>query len=379
MEYIHRDIERRILETEKFFPVIVVTGPRQVGKTTLCRAMWPDFEYVNLEDVALKKLIAEDPKKFIANSADGLIIDEVQYIPELFSYIQLCVDENPGRKFILTGSSDFALMENITQSLSGRAALFNLLPFSFDELRNYVDEAHSDEIMFNGFYPGVIVKKILPKFFYSNYYSTYIERDVRKLKAIDNLDLFQTFVRVVAGRAAREMNASAISGEVGVSSPTAKSWLSILKTSYVVFTLQPFFTNIEKRLTKTPKIYFYDTGLLCYLLGINDLSQLATHPLRGEIFENLIVSELLKVRNNRDENCSLYFYRENKGREVDVVKTCGLDMHLYEIKSAKTFHSDFRKNLTYLKGLFGEKVKSERVVYDGDSYPPDVINFRRLE
>ena len=378
MNYIPRSISPKITEADKYFQVIIITGPRQTGKTTLCKNQWPDYDYYNLEDIALRSYIKDDPKRFIFDSGDRIIIDEVQNMPELFSYIQICVDDNPNKKFILTGSNNFALMENITQSLAGRAALFNLMPFSFGEVREYIDQTPTDQLLFNGFYPGVIAKGIPPTLFFSNYYATYVERDVRKIKTIQNLEQFQTFVKILAGRVSTEFNASSISAATGVSSPTIKSWLGILKASYLVFSLPPYFNNIEKRLTKSHKIYFYDTGLLCFLLGINDCGQLATHPLRGAIFENMVVAEFYKEP-GRDNNVpNLYFYREERGHEVDIVKTDGRTVSLYEIKSSKTFNADFTKNLKYLAKIMGDDVERSAVIYDGDALPGVAINLRQI-
>lgn len=378
MEYIRRIISDKILEAFPFYSVIIITGPRQSGKTTLCKNLFPDYKYYNLENPSLRDVIKEDPTKFIFDSKQGLIIDEVQHFPELLSYIQVCVDENPDRKFILTGSSDFALMENITQSLAGRSALFTLLPFSFKEVELYIRNNGADTIMLNGFYPGVVVKKTPPDIFYSNYVSTYLERDLRNIKAIENLDLFRLFMKVVASRTSCEFNASSISSEIGVSAPTIRKWLALLKTSYIVFALQPYYINIGKRLSKTPKIYFYDTGLLCYLLDIHTPVELRNHPLRGAIFENLALTQFIKEKFNKKENWELYFYRENKGREIDVVKSLGLHLDLYEIKSSKTFNKEFTKNLKDVKHLLGEKVSSTTLIYDGESFPPDIINIRDI-
>ena len=378
MNFIKRTISHKILDAFQYFSVIVITGPRQVGKTTLCRNLWPDFAYYNLEDVALREIINEDPKRFIFDSPNEIIIDEIQNIPNLFSYIQICVDENPNRKFILTGSNNFALMENITQSLAGRAALFTLLPFSFKEVSTYIDSHETDHLLFNGLYPATVVKNIPGQLFFGNYYTTYIERDVRKIRNIENLELFQTFMKIIAGRVSTVFNASSISSATGVSSPTIKSWLGILKTSYILFSLRPYYKNIEKRLTKSPKIYFYDTGLLCFLLGIREPYQLVSHPLRGAIFENFVIAELLKEQINKGDTNDLYFYREEKGHEVDVLKVKGEDIHLYEIKSSKTFNSDFTKNLKYLSELLGENVKSAQVVYDGETVAPVTLNFRQI-
>lgn len=378
MDYIRRIISDKIEESFPFYSVIIVTGPRQAGKTTLCRNLFPDYKYYNLENPSIRDIINNDPSKFIFDIKEGLIIDEVQHLPQLLSYIQVCVDENPDRKFILTGSSDFALMENITQSLAGRAALFTLLPFSFKEIEEYVENHGADELMLNGFYPGVIVKKTPTDIFYSNYVSTYLERDLRNIKAIENLDLFRLFMKVLASRASCEFNSSSISAEIGVSAPTIRKWLGLLKTSYITFTLQPYYINIGKRLSKTPKVYFYDTGLLCYLLDIHNYTELQHHPLRGAIFENLALTQFIKEKFNRKATWDLYFYRENKGREIDVLKTQGMYLNLYEIKSSKTFNKDFLSNLKVIKNLLGDKVVSSTLIYDGESFPPDIINVRDI-
>lgn len=378
MDYIRRIISDKIEESFPFYSVIIVTGPRQAGKTTLCRYLFPDYKYYNLENPSIKDIVNNDPSKFIFDIKEGLIIDEIQHLPQLLSYIQVCVDENPHRKFILTGSSDFALMENITQSLAGRAALFTLLPFSFREIEEYVENQSADELMLNGFYPGVIVKKTPTDIFYSNYVSTYLERDLRNIKAIENLDLFRLFMKVLASRASCEFNSSSISAEIGVSAPTIRKWLGLLKTSYITFTLQPYYINIGKRLSKTPKVYFYDTGLLCYLLDIHNYTELQNHPLRGAIFENLVLTQFIKEKFNRKATWDLYFYRENKGREIDVLKTQGMDLNLYEIKSSKTFNKDFLSNLKVIKNLLGDKVVSSTLIYDGESFPPEIMNIREI-
>ena len=312
------------------------------------------------------------------NGAKGMIIDEIQRVPDLFSYIQVAVDEAPLRKFVLTGSSDFALMEKITQSLSGRAALFTLLPFSFKEIPDYVKDSSTNDLMFRGFYPGVIIKGIKSDLFYSNYYATYVERDARQISSIENLDIFRLFIRVLAGRTGSEFNANSLSAELGVSAPTIRKWLGILKTSYIAFSLSPYHANLEKRLTKTPKVYFYDTGLLCFLLGIRNSSDLNVHPLRGAIFENLAITELIKEKYNTGSFTDFYYYRENGGREVDLLKVGSSDIQLYEIKSSATYNKIFQKNLVYLKNLLGEQVKSSLVVYDGPTVPPVAINIKEL-
>lgn len=378
MTYINRQIGGLIAELSAQYPVIVVTGPRQSGKTTLCRHIFSTFDYFNLEEPSIREIIAADPKGFLQSISGNAIIDEVQHLPVLFSYIQAIVDDNPDKKFVLTGSSNFALMEKVTQSLAGRAALFTVLPFSFLEMTDYINTTPGNDIIINGFYPGVIVKKIKPWHFYDNYLSTYIERDLRQLKNIDNLPGFELFVKLLAGRVGTELNQTSLATEVGVSVPTIKSWLSILETSYIAFLLRPYYRNLNKRLTKTPKVYFYDTGLVCRLLGISKTSHLETHPLRGAIFENMVVAEMAKQRFNSGKLFEMYYYRENKGREVDIVVDNGGRLRVFEVKSSQSFQSSYLQNLTYLKNLLGDDVVATSVVYDGISIPPTAINFRQI-
>lgn len=378
MEYIYRKITPAIERGAKYFPVIVVTGPRQSGKSTLCRRIFKDYEQYNLEDVGLRENIHNDPKAFINNCGEYVLIDEAQHLPELFSYIQNAVDEKPERRFVLTGSSNFALMEKITQSLAGRAILFTLLPLAMDELsKSYIDLS-SQELIYNGFYPSVVTGMRPADLFYPSYYSTYVERDLRALKNISDLSQFQTFIRLVAGRVGSEFNASQIGVETGISAPTVKAWMSTLQASYIAFLLQPYYANVNKRLTKTPKIYFYDTGLLSYLLDIENYNQLVTHPLKGAVFENLAVIELLKQRFNQGKASNLYYYRENSGREADILQTEGDKINIYEVKASQTWNKAFVKNLNYLKELFGDKINQTAVIYDGNPIPPSTINIRDL-
>lgn len=377
MEYIPRKMTSAIERGAKYFPVVVLTGPRQSGKSTLCKHVFSEYSRYNLEDLGLRENIAHDPKGFIDNCDEHVVIDEVQHLPELFSYIQLAVDENPGRRFILTGSSNFALMESITQSLAGRAALYTLLPLALDEVGEYRDSS-TETLLFNGLYPSVVTASRPADLFYPNYYSTYIERDVRQLKNITDISAFQTFVRLLAGRCGTEFNASGLSVEVGVSAPTIKSWMSVLQTSYIAFLLPPYFVNLNKRLTKTPKVYFYDTGILCYLLGLEEPYQLATHPLRGSVFENLAVNELLKKRYNAGKLPNLTFYRENSGREADIVMESPAGLDLIEVKMSKSWNKGFVKNLDYLKNLLGDQVAHTSVVYDGETILPNTFNVRDL-
>lgn len=377
MNYIDRHIAPAVSRAAEYFPVVVITGPRQSGKSTLCRHLFKGYNQYNLEDIALRSQVASDPKAFMNSCGTKVLIDEVQHVPELFSYIQILVDEKPDCRIILTGSSNFELMEKISQSLAGRAALFTLLPMALDELRDYKNSS-TDSLLLNGFYPSVITGARPRDLFYSSYYTTYVERDLRQLLKVSNLNLFQIFIRLLAGRSGSEFNASQISTESGVSSTTIRSWMSILQTSYIAFLLPPYFANLNKRLTKTPKVYFYDTGLLCFLLGIENEQQLATHPLRGSIFENLAVIEMLKQRLNEGKLPNIYFYRENSGREVDIVRVDGNNLDIFEIKSSQTYSPLLKKNLIYMEKLFGEKVREKAVVYDGDFIPPDIINIRQF-
>lgn len=377
-KYIPRAIASKILDASNFFQAIVLTGPRQTGKTTLCRHIFPDFKYFNLEDPSLREFAMTDPKTFLDNCGNHAIIDEVQHIPTMLSYIQVAIDSDRERRFVLTGSNNFSLMHSITQSLSGRAALFTLLPFAFGELGEYPSATETDQLIINGFYPGVIVNGMSPEMFFKNYYATYVERDVRQLMEIRNFDSFRRFIRLCAGRIGTELNMSSLGVEAGMTAPTIREWLSILDASYITFRLSPYFTNISKRLTKTPKLYFYDTGLICYLLGIETPEQLATHPLRGAIFENMAVTELLKTRVNEDKDNNLSFYRENSGREVDIVQSEAGRMHLYEVKASKSFNRDFRRNIEYMEGLLGDRIISSSIIYDGPSMPPALLNIRDI-
>ncbi|MDE6395925.1 MAG: ATP-binding protein [Muribaculaceae bacterium] len=378
MPFLKRNISPAILEASKFFRVIVVSGPRQTGKTTLCKHLFPDYTYYNLEDIALRTSISEDPKRFLASCGQKVIIDEAQNLPDLFSYIQLTVDNELSRRFVLTGSNNLSLMENITQSLAGRAALFTLLPFALSETPGEYIKQPTDSILLKGLFPRVVAEDIPAELFYRNYYSTYIERDVRMIRQITDLTRFQHLIKLIAGRVGSECNMSALANETGISSPTVKSWISVLQTSYILTILPPYYTNISKRLAKSPKIYFIDTGLLCYLLGITTVDQLAVHPLRGAVFENLIVIEMLKNRYNMGLDSNLYFYRESSGREVDIIQTVSSQLRLWEVKSSSTYNSEFRRNLDYLKSLLGDTISSAKIIYDGDPIPPDIYNFRQI-
>jgi predicted AAA+ superfamily ATPase len=302
----------------------------------LCKNIFPNYYHIDLDDVSLRSQIANSPKDFLKQYSSGLVIDEVQVYPDLFSYIKVIVDEIPASKFVLTGSNNFVLMEKITQSLAGRASILHLLPLSLAEIQNHVNE-DTNILLLNGGYPAVWSKNIPAYDFIRNYYNTYIERDVRQLLNVKDMNKFQIFMRLCAGRTGTEFKATALSGEVGVSYHTVQDWLSILEASFVVFRLPPFYKNISKRLVKTPKIYFYDTALVCFLLGIETIQQLNTHPLRGALFENLVVLEFLKKRFNEGKMSNLYFYRDHSQQEINLLQDLGEQYHAYEIKSAKSF------------------------------------------
>lgn len=374
---IHRFISSKIKEALKYFPVLLVTGPRQSGKTHLCKHLFPDYEYVNLEDLSSRAFAVADPERFLQQHGNPLIIDEAQNVPDLLSAIQVRVDNNPKLRYIITGSCNFTLMRTITQSLAGRVAMFTLLPLSLREISSLVESHTIEDILFQGQYPGVIAGEIPPQFFYYNYYRTYVERDVRQLMNVKNILNFDKFVHLLATRAGSELNCSSMAKEVGVASTTIKDWLSILDTSYITFNISPYYANIGKRLTKMPKVYFHDTGLLCYLLGIEQPSQLVKHPLRGAIFENLAISEMMKQQFNLTRDPNLYFYRESAGKEVDAVLSVGGRLHLYEIKAASTFKTEFISNMRHVAQVL-PGVASSIVVYDGTEFGGIATNIRKL-
>ena len=361
---IDRDLKNEALRLAADFQVLILTGPRQSGKTTLCKMAFPTYRYVNLENPDTRELLVRDPISFLKENKEGMIVDEAQLYPDLFSYIQVLVDEDKSLHFVLSGSNNFTLMERITQSLAGRAALLMLLPLSVTE----VGTSHAtDELLYGGFYPGVWGDGKKPYDVYSNYYSTYIERDLRQLINIKDLDLFRQYVRLMASRVATEMNASHVSNEIGIDVKTVQNWLSILNTSYITFTLPPYYRNVGKRIVKAHKLYFYDVGLVCYLLGLENVAQVATHPLRGALFENMVVAEFYKRYFNRGRTPHLYFYRDSSQKEVDLIEEQTFDqLHIYEIKSAKRYNSQFAAGLDYFKKLYGEKVTNATVLYDGD-------------
>lgn len=365
---ITRSITTHLLKLATQYPVISVSGPRQSGKTTLVRQIFPHLEYINFEDAELRALATQDPKQFLNRYPGGLVIDEAQYVPTLFSYIQLEADKRKRMgEFVLTGSQNFLLMEKITQSLAGRVALFNLLPFSVEELKNTgYERLQAEEYVFHGMYPRLYEVGIEPAFYYPNYIQSYIERDVRQLVNVMDLTKFRTFTELCAGRIGQLYIQSNLGNELGIDHKTADRWFSILETSFIAFTLRPHFRNFNKRITKTPKLYFYDTGIACSLLGIRNQQQLERHPMKGPLFENFIIVETLKNFYNAGIRPNMYFWRDQTGNEIDLLIDEGGKMYPLEIKSAQTFHPDFFKGLRFFNNLSNNDPNNAYVVYGGD-------------
>lgn len=348
------------------YPVVTVTGPRQAGKTTLCRQTFPDLAYVNLENPDVRERAISDPRGLLRQYRDGAIFDEIQRAPDLVSYLQELVDQKRlAGQFVLTGSQHFLISGSIAQSLAGRTALLRLLPLSVAELQQVIPRPETDFLLYSGFYPRIHDSGLEPTQAYGDYLETYVERDVRQLGEIRNLGAFQRFVRLCAGRVGQLVNHTRLGNDAGVSHTTIRNWLSVLEASFVVFQLQPFHTNLTKRLVKSPKLYFYDVGLATYLLGIENQSQLLSHPLRGALFENLIVVEALKHRFNSGKRSNLFFYRDAKGNEVDLIYTLADRFLGIEIKSGATISRSFFRQLVRLQELLPDQMLAGMLVYDG--------------
>ena len=362
---IPREITPRLTSLFQQYPFVTVTGPRQSGKTTLCRAAFPDLAYVSLEAPDQREFAVTDPRGFLSQFDEGAILDEIQNVPELLSYLQVLADER-GRnsQFVLTGSEQFRLSEAISQSLAGRTALLRLLPFSLSERQRAGASNDMNDILFSGFYPRIIDQELNPRQALGDYFETYVERDVRRLGGIRNLSGFRRFVRLCAGRIGQLVNLSSLGADAGVSHTTAREWLSVLETSYIIFQLQPFYSNLRKRLVKSPKLYFYDVGLASYLIGIENSSQVATHPLRGHLFENAVVAEALKYRFNRGLNPNLSFYRDSGGLECDILYETGAGLTAIEVKSGSTVVPDYFKTLNRVTGVV-PRITANVVVYGG--------------
>ncbi|MBI1321482.1 MAG: DUF4143 domain-containing protein [Candidatus Hydrogenedens sp.] len=364
---IKREIEAELRAAAAEYPVVTIVGPRQSGKTTLARLVFPDKPYYSLEEPDIRLQASEDPRGFLAGVPNGAVLDEIQRLPELLSYIQGLVDASPepGR-FVLTGSHQPQLHEAVSQSLAGRTAVLTLWPFSMPELKTYREAWSPFELMVTGGYPRVHDRQLDPRRFYNGYVQTYVERDVRILLELRDLDVFQKFLKLLAGRIGQLVNYSSLSNDVGVSVSTIKNWLSVLMATYLVVELQPYFENVSKRVVKSPKLYFTDVGLAAYLLGIHDADQAARDPLRGALFENLILTEVLKGAYNRGYRPQVYFYRDSNGNEVDLVIREGRRLIPIEIKSASTFTPDFIRGIRRLQEASPDAGPSGFVLYSGD-------------
>jgi len=361
---IQRAAEHELRQLAAQFKAIALIGPRQSGKTTLTRSVFTDKPYVNLENPDQRRYALEDPRGFLAQFSGGAIFDEVQRAPELLSYLQQLLDETQETgKFILTGSNNILMQDHMVQSLAGRVAYLTLLPFSGEELKGR-KASEVTTMMYNGFYPPIYDQPVTPQRWYANYIRTYVERDVRQIKNIMNLNAFERFIRLCAGRIGQLLNMNSLAVEAGVDNKTVQSWLGVLENSYVAFRLQPYHTSFNKRLVKMPKLYFYDTGLACALLGIQDPFQLQNHPIRGSLFENTVVLEILKHLHNHGLNNKIYFWRNHTGWEIDLmIDTAGGSFPI-EIKSGQTLQSDLFKNLLYWQKL--SQQKHGCLVYGGE-------------
>ncbi|PID73314.1 MAG: AAA family ATPase [Desulfobacterales bacterium] len=366
---IHRTITGTIERLLDGFPVITLTGPRQSGKTTLARAVFEDRPYASLEEPDLRQAATEDPRSFLARFPDGAVLDEVQRCPEILSYLQTLMDKD-GRTglFILTGSQQFGLMSGITQSLAGRTAFVELLPFSVPELAAAEQLPNDiDIMMLTGGYPPIYDRGLPPAAWYSAYVTAYVERDIRQMLKIQDLETFQRFVRLCAGRTGQLLNLSSLSTECGITQNTAKSWISVLEASYLAFLLRPHHVNFNKRLVKMPKLYFYDAGLVSWLLGIRTAEQMMTHPLRGNIFETFIISELVKLRLNQGEKQIFSFWRDSNGNEIDLLIERGTRLIPVEIKSGRTLTHEAFTGLEKWCALAGDKAGAPVLIFAGEA------------
>ena len=369
MTYIPRKISDTVLESSRVFPIVTLTGPRQSGKTTLAKTLFPNHEYVSLENPDELLRAEDDPISFLRQGQRPMILVEVQNDPSLLSFLQGIVDEKkqPGQ-FILTGSAQFQLLEGISQSLAGRTALFSLLPLSLEELSASGQSFAADRWqrpLLKGFYPRMHEIEQDALIFYRSYLQTFVERDVRQLAQINSLPDFQRFLRLLAGRVGQLSNFASLAGELGLSQPTIKSWVHILEASYIIFRLSPYFENFGKRVVKSSKIYFYDTGLLSYLLGIETEDQLDRDPLRGSLFENFVAADLIKFRWNRGKDHHLFFFRDNHGLEVDLIFQKGHQLQPIEVKLSATYSSEFGRKLKKFTDLIGDRALQAEIIFTG--------------
>jgi len=365
--FIHRKAATLVQHLAQYYPVVAITGPRQSGKTTLVKSLYPHKPYINLESLEQRAFALEDPQGFLKQYPEGAILDEVQHCPALLSDLQVRVDEKKQYgEFIITGSQQFNLVAAISQSLAGRIGMVTLLPLSFAEQQAASALPNTiGELLYTGAYPAIYERGIPPRDWYSQYVMTYLERDIRQLIRVHELGTFQRFLRLCAARTGQLLNLSQLAMDAGITHNTAKAWINVLEASYIVFLLQPYHVNFGKRLIKSPKLYFYDTGLASWLLGIQDPSQITLHPLRGNIFETWVISELLKSRFNRGEVHPVYFWRDSQGHEIDLIIEKGAELIPIEIKSGQTINKDYFSNIILWEKLTGKK-SAAWLVYAGD-------------
>ena len=368
---IERSIKSKLLPLLKSFPVVTLTGCRQCGKSTLLKHLLPDYTYISLEDLDLRQIAKEDPRHFISIYSQKVIIDEIQQVPELLSYLQTHIDSvNESGMYVLTGSHNLLLMQSISQSLAGRTALLSLAPFSVAELRseNLVPQT-TNEMLFKGSFPRIYDKQIEATDFYPSYIKTYIDRDVRILRNINDYSAFTRFLKLCAGRCSQILNVTALAEDAGITRKTAEAWLSVLEASYIIYLLKPYYKNFGKRIIKNPKMYFYDTGLVSSLLGITSAEQIENFYMRGALFENFVVSELLKIRLFAGNTDELYFWRDSNGIEIDVIEEDNLEIKAYEIKASETMNTAFFSNIKKVKEIAGLKAENTAVIYSGKTLP----------
>ncbi len=378
-----RLLEPHLTRLSREYPVVTLTGPRQSGKTTLCRHTFPDHQYINLEDIDNRQFAVEDPRGFLNQYQNGVILDEIQRAPDLPSYIQSKVDEtNQPGQYILTGSQQFEVTNSINQSLAGRTALLKLLPLSLSEAYGEKPELELDEVLYKGFYPRILDKRLNPTEAYSFYFNTYVERDIRALQNIQDLGAFERFVKLCAGQVGQLINYSSLANACGVDQKTIKSWLSLLEASFILFQLAPHHKNFKKRLTKSKKLYFYDIGLASYLLGITEADHLTSHPSKGALFENMVVSEVYKARFNAVREPDFYFFRDHVGNEVDLIYDDKDGITAVEIKSSQTLSQAQFKGLGVYKRISGNDCQKTLLVYGGNTqrkqYNTEVVPYYKI-
>lgn len=382
IDYIDRKLEQVIAEAAEYFSVISVTGPRQSGKSTLLKHLFPEFKKFSLKDVNVREFASNDPIAFLHQTTGGMFIDEVQKVPELLEYIQGIVDDNPERKFLLSGSSNFEVLHGLCESLPGRAGVFELMPMSYAEAYEQLNQKNLNTLLYDGLYPAVCAGKNKAKFFYPSYVKTYLEKDVRDLLHIQDQMQFLKFMKLCAARVGSLFNASEVANEVGVENKTITRWLSVLQASYLVTLLPPYFQNISKRLVKTPKLYFNDPGLACYLLDIETEQQLDRDKMRGAIFENYVVMEVVKHRLNKGLEGGVFFYRDSNQNEVDILLKQEGMFTAFEVKSSMTYSTSFEKTLKKIDQWIEDPVVRKVIVYNGDfentAGEIKLVNYRNL-